>query len=33
MYSSSVTISIALDCPAETLGRQELVHITVKKEL
>ena len=28
MYSSSVTISIALDCPAETLGfNEELVHI------
>lgn len=29
MYSSSLTISIALDCPAETLGfREELVHIS-----
>lgn len=32
MYSSSVTISIALDCPAEALGfNEELVHIASEK--
>jgi phytoene dehydrogenase-like protein len=32
MYSSSVTISIALDCPAEDLGfNEELVHIASEK--
>lgn len=32
MYSSSVTISIALDCPAEELGlNEELVHIASEK--
>ncbi|MEP7107070.1 MAG: NAD(P)/FAD-dependent oxidoreductase [Ferruginibacter sp.] len=32
MYSSSVTISIALDCPAEALGfNEELVHIAGEK--
>lgn len=32
MYSSSVTISIALDCPAEDLGfNEELVHIACEK--
>lgn len=32
MYSSSVTISIALDCPAEELGfNEELVHIACEK--
>jgi phytoene dehydrogenase-like protein len=33
LYSSSVTISVALDCPAETLGfNEELVHIVDESE-